>query len=349
MKLYRKQRNYGCRIHDQYTYMGMRTVVLENDLVRISILVDKGTDVFEFLYKPLDLDYMWLTELGVHNPNRYLPTSPDPVSTFIDYFEGGWQEVFPNGGPTSSHLGAVYGQHGEVAHMPWDYTILEDTPERITVRFEVRTKKAPYHLCKDLSLAKGSASLTVRERMTNEGRTALRYMWGHHLAYGKPFLEPGCRIRLPDNLRIITEEPGGGAGRIRRGEEHRWPVARDDEGRELDVSVLPPEGTASDIFYLTGFAKEAWYEIENERLGAGVRVDWDGEAMPHLWYWQEFGATPGYPWYGRHYNIGLEPFCGYPTHGLEAAVQNGSAGTVGPGESKTTSLKVTPYRIGEKS
>jgi len=27
-------------------------------------------------------------------------------------------------------------------------------------------------------------------------------------------------------------------------------------------------------------------------------------SVPHL-YWQEFGATTGYPWYG-HYNIGLE-------------------------------------------
>ena len=345
MHYYRKQRNYGCRIHDQYTFMGMRTVVLENELLRVSILLDKGTDVFELLYKPLDLDYMWLTEQGVHAPNRYLPTSPDPISTFIDYYEGGWQEVFPNGGPTSSHLGAVYGQHGEVAHMPWDYTIEEDTPQRIAVRFTVRTKKAPNLLEKRMTLASGSPKLVVEETVLNEGATELRYMWGQHLAYGKPFIGPGARIRLPEGLTVKTERPDAptGLGRVKRGVDHAWPIAEGMQGEPVDLSVLPPQGSASDIVYLTGFGKEAWYEIENPERAAGLRVSWDGEAMPYLWFWQEYGATEGYPWYGRHYNIGLEPFCGYPTEGLEAAVKNGSAGRIGPGETRSFRMELEPY------
>ncbi|TLS48719.1 DUF4432 family protein [Paenibacillus antri] len=344
---YRKQRNYGCRVHDQYTYMGMRTVVLENETLRVSILVDKGTDVYEFLYKPLDLDYMWITERGVHPPHRYLPTSPDPISTFIDYYEGGWQEVFPNGGPTSSHQGAVYGQHGEVAHMPWDYAIEEDTPERVAVRFEVRTKKAPYSLRKRMILESGRTALIVEEEVVNEGASELRYMWGQHLAYGKPFAGPGSRIRLPAGVEAETERPDAdsGPGRVKRGVRHVWPNAVDEAGRAVDLSVLPPVGTASDIVYLTGFGKEAWYEIESPDRGAGLRVEWDGEAMPYLWFWQEFGATTGYPWYGRHYNIGLEPFCGYPTRGLEEAARNGSAGRIGPGETRSLRMELKPYRV----
>jgi len=344
---YRKQRNYGCRIHDQYTYMGMRTLVMENEALRVSILVDKGTDVFEFLYKPLDLDYMWLTENGVQPPNRYLSTSPDPISTFIDYYEGGWQEVFPNGGPTSSHQGAVYGQHGEVAHMPWDYTIEEDTPERVAVRFEVRTKKAPYVVRKRLTLEAGRAALIVEETVANEGAAELRYMWGQHLAYGKPFVGPGARIRLPDGIEAVTErpEPGAAPGRVKRGIRQPWPTLPNDAGEPVDLSVLPPQGTASDIVYLTGFGREAWYAIESPQRQAGLRVEWDGDAMPYLWFWQEFGATTGYPWYGRHYNIGLEPFCGYPTSGLEEAVRNGSAGRIGPGETRSFRMAVSPYAL----
>lgn len=78
MHHYRTQRNYGCRIHDQYTYLGMRTLVMENDQLRISILVDKGTETYELLYKPKDLDFMWLSENGIQNPNQYLSTSSDP-------------------------------------------------------------------------------------------------------------------------------------------------------------------------------------------------------------------------------------------------------------------------------
>lgn len=346
MSRYRPQRNYGCRIHDQYSNFGLRTVVLENDLVRISILVDKGTEIFEYLYKPKDLDFMWLTENGVQNPNDYLPTSPDPVSTFVDYYTGGWQEVFPNGGPTSTLFGAQFGQHGEVAHMPWDYEIVQDTPMLISVRFRVRTKKVPFQLTKTLTLEKGSSSLRIEEQMENLSDIPLRYMWGQHLAFGKPFVEPGSMICLPENVKLITESiesPVSKPGRVQRGATYEWPLGVSETGEWIDFSVLPPKGTPSEMIYLHGFDEQAWYRIENSTLGMGMKVEWDGAAMPYLWYWQEYGATEGYPWYGRHYNIGLEPFSSYPTLGLEEAVRNDTAGFVQPREVRSFWIKATPY------
>lgn len=348
MSRYRVQRNYGCRIHDQYRYHGMRTVVLENELVRISLLVDKGTEIFEYLYKPKDLDFMWLSASGVQNPNDYLPTSPDPISSFVDYYPGGWQEVFPNGGPTSVYLGAQFGQHGEVAHMPWDYAIVEDTEQRVSVRFQVRTKKMPFQLSKTLTLESGSTSLLMDETMDNLSDIPLRYMWGQHIAFGKPFLEPGCCIFLPDGVTIITESldsPVSQPGRVERSASYDWPYGATANRQTIDFSMLPEKGTPSEMIYLTGFGDTAWYRVENSSLGMGMKVEWDGKEMPYLWYWQEYGATEGYPWYGRHYNIGLEPFSSYPTLGLEEAVRNGSAGSIHAKESKTFRLKASPYAL----
>ncbi|NOU88381.1 DUF4432 family protein [Paenibacillus sp. LMG 31460] len=348
MSRYRPQRNYGCRIHDQYTYFGMRTIVLENNLVRISILAGKGTEIFEYLYKPKDLDFMWLTENGVQNPRDYLPTSPDPISTFVDYYPGGWQEVFPNGGPTSVYLGAQFGQHGEVAHMPWDYEIDEDTVERVAVSFRVRTKKMPFQLTKTVSLRNNSPTLILEEKLENLSDIPLRYMWGQHIAFGKPFLRPGCRIYLPDRAKIITESvesPVSTPGRVRRGVSYDWPYGLDKEGRAIDFSVLPSKGTPSEMIYLYGFGNQAWYRVENKSLDMGMKVAWDGAVMPYLWYWQEFGASKGYPWYGRNYNIGLEPFSSYPTLGLGVAVRNNSAGIVESRGVKSFWLKATPYSL----
>ncbi|MCD9023629.1 aldose 1-epimerase [Cohnella silvisoli] len=350
MKKYRRQRNYGCRIHDQYTYFGMRTIVLENDLVRISLLLDKGTEIFEYLYKPSDLDFMWLTENGVQNPTDYLPTSPDPVSTFIDYYPGGWQEVFPNGGGASTYKGAQMGQHGEVAHMAWDYEIVEDTPERISVCLGVRTKKTPFQLSKTLTLTRNSPSLTIEETLENVSGEPQQYMWGQHLAFGRPFLEAGCTIIMPEGLNILTENadsPVALPGTITRGTSNVWPNGVNDRGETVDLSRIPEVGTLSDIVYLHGFPKEAWYKVENDLLGMGMKVQWDGEAFPYLWFWQEYGATKDYPWYGRHYNIGLEPFSSYPTFGLEEAIRNGSAGCIGPRERKTFTMQTTPYPINQ--
>ena len=352
MTRYRSQRNYGCRIHDQITTFGMRTIVLENEVVRISILADKGTEIFEYLFKPKDLDFMWLTENGIQNPLINLPASADPAYSFVDNYSGGWQEVFPNGGLPSVYLGAQFGQHGEVALMPWDYEIVQDTAECITVRFRVKTKKVPFQLTKSLTLTSGSPSLLIKEQLENASDVPLRYMWGQHIAFGKPFLEPGCKIYLPDHIKMITENPESPIsvpGRVRRGFYYDWPYGVDKEGSFVDFSVLPPKGTPSDILYLYGFGNQAWYRVENNSLGMGIKVAWDGAVMPYLWYWQEFGATKGYPWYGRNYNIGLEPFTGYPTLGLETAIRNNSAGTAVPRGVINFWFRTTPYSINSGS
>lgn len=344
MNPYRPQRNYGCRIRDGYTYYGMRTVILENEKVRVSILVDKGTEIFELLYKPFDMDFMWLSENGVQNPNSYLSTSNDPDSSFIDYYSGGWQEVFPNGGPTSRYSGAQFGQHGEVAHMPWYMEILEDTVDKVSVKFSVRTKKVPFALFKTLTLISGEATLHIDETLENLSGVSHRYMWGQHIALGKPFLDEHCVISMPDSVLIITEkaEPNS-SGRVKRGGEYQWPFAKDEYNEQVDLSLLPVIGTASDIVYLKGFNENGWYKVENAAKGLGIKVNWDAKLLPYLWYWQEFGAMKSYPWYGRHYNIGLEPFAGYPTHGIEAAITNDSAGSIGPGISQTFSMSFDIY------
>ncbi|WP_276353725.1 DUF4432 family protein [Cohnella caldifontis] len=348
MHAYRGQRNYGCRIHDQYRFMGMRVIVLENQLVRISILPDKGTEIMEYLYKPLDLDFMWLTDQGVQNRAGDLPASADSRFSFIDDYSGCWQEIFPNGGTPSHYMGAGYGQHGEVSHMKWDYEIVEDSEQSVAVRFTVKTRLMPFRLTKTVSLRSHAAELTIHEEATNLSPVALRYMWGQHLALGKPFLEEGCRIELPDGLRVIADPLDAQDGqrcRVARGAEYAWPQAAGPDGDAVDLSVLPPAGTPSEIVYVTGFQENGWYRVTNDRLGAGIQVDWDAKEMPYLWFWQEFGDTKRYPWYGRHYNIGLEPFSSYPTHGLEQAVRNGSAGQIAGGETRTFTLSTTLFTL----
>src|SRR5215510_1255037 len=109
---YQHNRNYGCRI-TELVLEGHRCIALENEKLRVTIIADKGTDIYEFLYKPRDV--------GAH----------------MDYYEGGWQELFPNCGGLSLHQGAEIGQHGEVLLLPWSYTITRDDPDEIEVRFEV--------------------------------------------------------------------------------------------------------------------------------------------------------------------------------------------------------------------
>jgi hypothetical protein len=327
--LHRRQRNWGARV-SEYELDGLPVVFLENRRLRVGVLAGRGADVFEFLDKRSDVDLCWRSPRGLSNPARYVSTSPDPQSTFLDHYAGGWQEIFPNGGPAATSAEAHYGQHGEVCQLPWDYEVVEDTPQQVAVRFSVRGHKAPVLLERVLRLRQDDPVLEVSERLVNESPIELRAMWGQHIVLGTPYLAPGARIRLPDGVRGIPHPTAVSehGRRVAPDGEFAWPLATGPTGGDVDLSVVPDAGAPSEMLYLTGFGDEGSYEVDGG--GPTFRVTWDARVLPYLWLWQELGAGEGHPWYGRAYVMGLEPFSSHPTEGLPAAVENGTALRLGP-------------------
>ncbi|MEU6723380.1 DUF4432 family protein [Nonomuraea wenchangensis] len=330
-------RNWGARLRE-VVLEGMRAVVLENERLRVTVVPDKGGDVVEFLHKPTDTDFVWLSPQGLRSPRDHLQGAADDVAPFVDHYEGGWQEVFPNGGAPSEYQGARLAQHGEVAGLPWSYEIVADREDEVAVRLAVRTRRLPYRLEKVLRLRSGTAALEVEGAATNDSPVPLHAMWGQHIVYGRPFLRPGARIRLPAGVRVIPHASaiGPGGRRVRAGGPWEWPLVPSDAGGVTDLSVVQEPGSPSDIVYLTGFGDTGWYEISEN---IGMRVEWDATLLPYLWMWQELGASTGYPWWGRVYTVGLEPFSSLPTDGLAAAVANGTALALGPHETKRLRMR----------
>ena len=197
---YTHERNYGCRITES-VYRGLRSVTLENEILRVSFLADKGSDIYEFLHKPTDTDFMWRSPLGVRNPATFVPTIPRAEGAFLDYYEGGWQECLPTGGDPAEYAGTEFGPHGEVCLIPWDYAIVEDSPQRVSVRFRVRTYRTPLLIEKTVTLERHSGVLTIAEQVTNEGAVPIDIMWGHHPAFGPPFLDEFLCHRPPSGDR----------------------------------------------------------------------------------------------------------------------------------------------------
>ena len=331
LEAYTHARNYGCRIRE-YIYHSMKVVQLENEFLKVSVLADKGADIYEFIYKPMDMDFMWHSFNGVKRAPS-VHTREQGGGPFLDYYEGGWQELFPNISDDCVYMGAPLGVHGEAALPAWDYRINQDEVGGISVLFSLRTARSPYLLQRTMSLKGDDPTLYIDESVTNEGAEPLEFMWGHHPAFGPAFLDDSCEIRIAGDDLLISHmtyngRPVEGAGAL-------WPNARIDSETELDLSKVAPPEAKYVLQYAVGNMKESRYELVNHNYGVGFELAWDKEIFPFLWVWALYGGAPYYPWYGRAYTLALEPWSAVPGN-LAKVIEAGNGIRIQPGETIRT-------------
>ncbi len=309
-------RNSGCRISDAILYLGLPVIVLENELLRVAILPDKGAEICSLRFKPTDVDPLLSLPRGLRAPTPFPPTISSRDGSFNDFYVGGWQEMLPSAGGPATVSGAEIGRHGEVALLPWQWEITEDDSARVAVRLWVRTVRTPFYLERIMSLESGHATLNIQETVTNEGGEELPLMWGHHLAFGEPFLDDSCVLQAPAERVEVHAGLPHPSNRLTAGRTGSWPIMTGTNGAPVDLRPIPSrDARSADMLYLLGL-RAGWYALTNRRLGQSLVVEWDTNAFPVLWVWQEFCGSHGYPWYGNTHALGWEPCSGYaPTGG----------------------------------
>src|SRR5215813_10599812 len=189
-------RKEGPRLVDEVTLSGFEALILENRWLRVTLLPEKGSDIVELLYKPLDVDVLWRAPSGFWTQEQLYPADLSARGSFIDYYPGGWQEILPNGGPAGDYRGAAFDEHGETPLLPWRAQLIEDRPTRVAVRLTTRCLRTPLAVEKTLSIGEAPA-LFLDEAVTNVGAEPVDLMWGHHPALGAPFVDGSCVIDVP--------------------------------------------------------------------------------------------------------------------------------------------------------
>lgn len=331
-------RNFGCRITTDMVIKGNRAVVMENQLLRLTILADRGADIIELLYKPKDMDFMWRSPARLHRKADYISSTGHSLGNYLDHNSGGWQEIIPNGGSECFYKGACLGMHGEISNVPWEYQVIRDDENEITVKFSICTLRSPFRLDKEITLKAYEGIVYLSEKLTNLAEEPMELMWGNHPTVGRPFLDETCIISTNAVDGFTLEHKEFDSQRLKPGSKFLWPQA-DTSGGILDFSVVPPAdaGTA-DMIYLAGFPEDAWYCVSSGTYDLSYGMKWDGKRFPYLWMWLVCGGANGYPWYGRTYNLALEPWTSYSPGGLVGAVENGSALFMKPHEVIDTEL-----------
>ncbi len=314
-----------------WTFKGMRTLILENGKMKVSILLDKGSDIFQVVYKPLDLDVMWHSPKGYRNPLTRVQTITDQAETFTDNYGGGWNDVFPNYGFASFNRGTKFGLHGESALLPWNCTAVNKVNEGVEAKLDFDCLRYPIHAEKTYRMDAEKPLLTISEELSNVGEQPVELSWAQHIAFGEPFVDPKLEIEIP-GIKARSHDYAMAHERIQRNVEFTWPNAPALNGKGMiDLSKIPSRDERIQEDFPITEMRSPEYSLYNPALDMGVGVRWKREAFPYLWYWLNWGIL-NYPLFGRGRTLALEPTTTTSTGGIEDQIAEGTAVVLQPQE-----------------
>jgi hypothetical protein len=312
---------------------GHSALYLENDLLRVSVLPQKGADIYQLIHLPSGIDCLMKTPAGLRPPGA------GRQEAFLDNYEGGWQELFPSGNAACEYRGSAVPFHGEAALLSWDAEVLR-SDDGAAVRLTTDTQVFPFRLSKTLELPTGAPALSVTWSVENRGRETLAFCWGQHLVLGAPFLEAGCMLDVPATT-ILTDPviPEPETAVLAAGQKERWPYAAGrSPGEHVDLRLIPgPEVRRHDDVFLAGLTA-GHCSVTNRRLNLTLSLDWDVEFYRYLALWLPYGGASAPPLKGI-YGLGIEPFVSRDN--LAGAVAAGEARFLRSGETQRTALRVT--------
>jgi hypothetical protein len=292
-----------CRISTDWSFRGLRAIVLENHLVKVTILPDLGGKIHEFVYKPSDRDFLY------HNP-RCPPRTPVYGANVDNWWSGGIDEAIPTG-HVCVYNGEEYPYLGEVWSQPWSWGIVADDPGRVEVQLTCHTIIAPLRVERWHYLLPDKPILYTRHRVTNIGIHPCEFLWGIHPAFA---ITPDCRIDLPAGKMWVAEStPDWHLGE--RGTTYAWPYAHERDGTPVDMRWVPPMDVGWQEFHHAIELREGWVALTDTVAREGVAMTFPLQVFNTAWLWLVYGG------WRDLYSAALEAWTGYPARLSDAVAQ----------------------------
>lgn len=309
------------RIDDQRLNAGLRTIVLENDRIRVEVLPELGARVNRIEHRVSGNDLLW------HNPH----VEPRIVSIgacYDDNFAGGWDELFPNDFP--GQVGdQAYPDHGELWCQPWDHQVIERGPGQVSLVLRRSGTVTQTAIEKVITLKAGESQLHFSHKITNTGTKGLDFLWKLHPALA---IDEGDSIDIPAGRAELVDPSFG-----RMSEPHvfEWPIARRPGKSSLDFSEVPALDGSRDFVYVSELT-DGWCALRRRQLGIGFGLVFPKEIFSSVWLFMTFGG-----WRGLE-TVVLEPCTTIPKD-LNEAISRGTARHLKPSETLACSVRAVVF------
>jgi galactose mutarotase-like enzyme len=295
---------------------GLRTIEMENEVLRLVVLPEAGAKVWQIQYKPLMANLLW-------NNSALAPTRQSLHASYDDTWSGGWDELFPND-EAGELLGCALPDHGELWTGDWQAERVEiDGAPGLHLRF--CTPVTHFLVEKTLVLRPTSAVVEAKYKLTNRGTEEFPFLFKLHPAFA---VSANHRIDFPAmTVRREREFAGTLEGAPLM---FAWPYAQLGDST-LDLRQVPDERSGAVHFFYGTELASGWCGLTNRanRLAAALRFD--PEVFSSCWLFATHGG-----W--RDLNVAvLEPATGYP-YKMRSMIDAGRARLLAPGESLETEV-----------
>jgi len=286
-----------------------RAVVVENELLRLTVLPELGAKIYEIVHKGTGRNVLW------HNP-RIRPRKVPFASRFDDVWSGGWDEIFPN--DAESVVGSEhFPDMGEAWALEWDYSV-ESRGGSVALTTKVMTPISPVEIRRKITLKSGESGFACDYLLRNLSHNEIKFLWKIHPAFE---INESCRIEIPAKTGIVDPRYARHFAQAK----YPWPMACSRDGKKVDISRVDPSRNDCTLHYLTGLGEGA-VRFVDQRNGLVSTIRFDHEKMSSVWLFLAYGGWRG------HRTAVIEPSTSYPFD-LATAIRQGHCSSL-PGDGR---------------
>jgi hypothetical protein len=290
------------------TYRNRRAVQLENDTVRLTVLVGGG-HIAELLHKPTGVNPLWTPPWPSIDPGSYeLAKHPeygrDAESKLLAGIMGHNLCMDLFGGPSDDEAAAGMTVHGEASVVPYKLAVAKGI---LTQRAEF--PDARLRFTRRISFSARTV-LQIEEEVENLTTLDRPIAWTEHVTLGPPFLVPGrTQFRASaTKSKVFDVDFTDGKGYMKSGAEFEWPNLPHLKRGTVDMR------TYVDLKVSGGFTthlmnprnEEAFFLAWSPESKVLIGYVWRREDFPWLGIWEENHNRAVPPWNGETVTRGME-------------------------------------------
>jgi hypothetical protein len=293
-------------------FMGREAVSIENENLRVTVLVEGG-HIAEVFDKKSGVSPLWVPHWASIEPSQYTPEQHPQFGSGSDakllagiMGHNLCLDLF--GGPSTEEAAMGYSAHGEGSVVRYE---IAESPEGLQMRAAFPLAQSAFFR----SLQLQGNFVRVRETVENLTAFDRPIAWTQHVTFSPPFLDPATtRFRASMTRSMVASFDPGFDAYLNKGSEFDWPNAPRKDGGISDLCQMHPAAPASG--YTAHLADplrdDAYFVAYSPQHQLAFGYLWKRKDFPWMGIWEENCSRQQTPWNGcivvRGMEFGVSPF-----------------------------------------